>query len=116
MTLLADPTHLDVPPRTAVQPAAPLDTRIKGSGLPTPRRSFDLRSRGAYQRTVDGTIVYFDDDAQTYMVRTDDGTLVRVPLREIQDQVASPRPSPDPQRGGEAGRPSIRSRPTGYAV
>jgi hypothetical protein len=96
VTLLADPTHLDVPPRTAVQPAVPLDTRIKAPRLAPTRRSFDLRSRGGYQRTVVGTIVYFDDEAQTYMVRTDDGTLVRVPLREMQEQGARLRPSPDP--------------------
>lgn len=46
--------------------------------------------------------MYFDDDAQTYMVRVDDGTLVRVPLREIPGQVMSTRPSPDSQRGREA--------------
>ena len=116
VTLLADPTHLDIPPRTAVQPVAPLDARSNGAGLPAPRRSFDLRSRGGYQRTVVGTIVYFDDEARTYMVRTDDGSLVRVPLREIQDQEPPRGSFPDPRRGREAGRTAIRSSPTGYAI
>jgi hypothetical protein len=30
-----------------------------------------------------GRLAYFDEEAQTYMVLTRDGTLVRVPLRDI---------------------------------
>ena len=46
-------------------------------------RSFEVESRGGYARTVVGRLAYFDDEAQTYMVLTRDGVLVRVPLRDI---------------------------------
>jgi hypothetical protein len=46
-------------------------------------RSFEVESRGGYARTVVGRLAYFDDEAQTYMVLTRDGMLVRVPLRDI---------------------------------
>ena len=57
VTLLADTTHLDVPSRSVVHPAAPLDPCLKERAVPVPPRSFDLRSRGGFQGTVGGTIV-----------------------------------------------------------
>lgn len=47
------------------------------------RRSFALESHGGYLRNVTGTVAYRDDEAQTYMVRDDDGTMLRVPIRDI---------------------------------
>jgi hypothetical protein len=60
----------------------------------SPERSFEVESRGGYARTVVGRVVYLDDEAQTYMVLTRDGVLVRVPLRDITSSstITSPRP------------------------
>ena len=89
MTALTDPVQIEVPQRTPVQPAAPLDPPRETTPEPRPpMRSFDLESRGGYSRTVVGTVAYLDDEAQTYMVRTDAGKLVRVPLREITSEHA----------------------------
>jgi hypothetical protein len=38
---------------------------------------------------VTGTIAYLDDEAQTYMVLTSDGALIRVPLRDIKKTIES---------------------------
>ena len=46
-------------------------------------RSFEVESPGGYARTVVGRLAYFDEEAQTYMVLTRSGVLVRVPLRDI---------------------------------
>jgi hypothetical protein len=46
-------------------------------------RSFEVESRGGYARTVVGQLAYLDDEAQTYMVLTRAGSLVRVPMRDI---------------------------------
>jgi hypothetical protein len=54
--------------------------------LPLGRTSlFELASRGGYVRTVTGTVVYLDEEAETYMVLrgNGDGQLLRVPLRDI---------------------------------
>ena len=84
MTVLTDPVQIEVPAGTPVQPAAPLDPpRETAPESRPPKRSFDLESRGGYSRTVVGTVAYLDVEAQTYMVWTDAGKLVRVPLREI---------------------------------
>ena len=93
MTILSDPVQIDVPAGTPVQPAAPLDPpRETAPESRPPKRSFDLESRGGYSRTVVGTVAYLDGEAQTYMVWTDAGKLVRVPLREItSEQGISPR-------------------------
>jgi hypothetical protein len=93
MTTLTDPVQIEVPGRTPVQPAAPLDPPRETAPESRPtKRSFDLESRGGYSRTVVGTVAYLDDEAQTYMVRTDAGKLVRVPLREItSEHDSSPR-------------------------
>jgi hypothetical protein len=85
MPVLTDPTTVEVPSRTPIDPAAPLDVPITVSPDPLPRRTFHLESRGGYLRTVVGHIAYLDREAQTYMVRTLDGTLVRVPLRDVGD-------------------------------
>jgi hypothetical protein len=84
MTTLTDPVQIEVPPRTPVQPAAPLDSpRNAAFESRSPERSFEMVSRGGYSRTVVGTIAYLDDEAQTYMVLTRAGILVRIPLRDI---------------------------------
>jgi hypothetical protein len=41
-----------------------------------------------------GQLAYFDDEAQTYMVLTRDGVLVRVPLRDITSSQGVPRSGP----------------------
>jgi hypothetical protein len=80
--MLTDPLRVDVPGRRAVQPAAPIDGDRRVPDDPEPR-SFHLESRGGYLRTVIGSIAYLDEEAHTYVVRTRDGLLVRVPIREI---------------------------------
>ena len=84
MTTLMDSVRIDVPTRSPVQPAAPLDPpRDTASESRLPEISFDVESRGGYVRTVVGRLAYLDDEAQTYMVLTHAGMLVRVPLRDI---------------------------------
>jgi hypothetical protein len=86
VSTLTDPVHLEVPDRAAVQPAAPVDGAMHVPSDPT-QRSFHLESRGGYLRKIRGSIAYIDEEARTYMVRTGDGLLVRVPIREIHDPV-----------------------------
>ena len=57
-------------------------------------RSFEVESRGRRARTVVGRLAYFDDEAQTYMVLTRDGVLVRVPMRDITSSHGFPRSGP----------------------
>ena len=84
MTALTDTVRIDTPTRSPVEPAAPLDPpRDAATESRSPERSFEVESRGGYARTVAGRVAYFDDEAQTYMVLTRAGTLVRVPLRDI---------------------------------
>ncbi len=84
MTTLMDSVRIEAPTRSQVQPAAPLDPpRDTASVSRLPEISFDLESRGGYARTVVGRVAYLDDQAQTYMVLTRAGKLVRVPLRDI---------------------------------
>jgi hypothetical protein len=72
------------PTRPPVKPAAPLDApRDAATESRSPERSFEIESRGGYARTVVGRVAYLDDEAQTYMVLTSAGTLVRVPLPDI---------------------------------
>ena len=87
MSVLADPTAIAAPDRAPVDPAAPIDVPITVPPDPTPSRSFHLESRGGYLRTVVGRVAYLDVEAQTSMVQTDDGRLVRVPLRDIKAEV-----------------------------
>lgn len=79
MTTLMDTVRVEAPTRPPVKQAAPLDATESRS----PERSFEVESRGGYARTVVGRVAYLDDEAQTYMVLTSAGTLVRVPLRDI---------------------------------
>jgi len=83
MTTLIDTVRIEVPTRSPVQPAAPLNPPDAATGSRSPERSFEVESRGGYARTVVGQVAYLDDEAQTYMVLTRAGVLVRVPLRDI---------------------------------
>jgi hypothetical protein len=84
MTTLMDRVRVEAPTRPPVKPAAPVDApRDAATESRSPERSFEVESRGGYARTVVGRVAYLDDEAQTYMVLTRAGTLVRVPLRDI---------------------------------
>ena len=81
MTTLTDTVRIEAPTRPPVRPTAPLDApRDTATESRSLERSFEVESRGGYARTVVGRLAYFDDEAQTYMVLTRDGVLVRVPL------------------------------------
>ena len=60
-----------------------MDTGSTATESRSLERSFEVESPGGYARTVVGRLAYFDDEAQTYMVLTRSGVLVRVPLRDI---------------------------------
>jgi hypothetical protein len=84
MTTLVDTVRIEAPTRSPVQPVAPLDPpRDDASDSESAERSFEVESRGGYARTVLGRIAYLDEEAQTYMVLTRTGMLVRIPLRDI---------------------------------
>jgi hypothetical protein len=84
MTTLMDPVSIEAPTRGRVRPASPLDPSWdNNSETRSLERSFEVASRGGFARTVVGRLAYFDEDSQTYMVLTRDGTLARVPLRDI---------------------------------
>jgi hypothetical protein len=84
MTTPIDTVHIDAPTRPPAKSAAPLDApRDAAIESRSPERSFEVESRGGYARTVVGRVAYLDDEAQTYMVLSRAGTLVRVPLRDI---------------------------------
>jgi hypothetical protein len=84
--ILQDPVHFETPTRSLVRPAAPLGPRT----VSVERKvSFEVESRGGYRRSVTGTIAYLDDEAQTYVVLTSDGALIRVPLRDIKKTIES---------------------------
>jgi hypothetical protein len=92
MTALIDTVRIEAPTRPPVRPTArldaPRDTTTESRSL---ERSFEVESRGGHARTVVGRLAYFDDGAQTYMVLTRDGVLVRVPLRDITSSHGVPR-------------------------
>jgi hypothetical protein len=95
MTTLMDTVRIDAPKRSPVRPASPLDPLWDNNSETRSReRSFEVASRGGYARTVVGRLAYFDEEAQTYMVLTRDGTLVRVPLRDITSSRGVPRSGP----------------------
>ena len=83
--------HDDHPHRYGSHRSADEISGSAGGTLDPPRdnasrsaeRSFEVESRGGFARTVVGQVAYLDDEAQTYMVLTRDGVLVRVPLRDI---------------------------------
>jgi hypothetical protein len=79
-------THVQTRSRSPVPQAAPLDPgTISGER----EVSFELESLGGYLRTVTGTIAYLDEEADTYMVTTANGQLIRVPLRDIKKTIES---------------------------
>jgi hypothetical protein len=95
MTTLMDAVRIEAPKRSPVRPASPLDPSWDdGSESQSRERAFEVASRGGYARTVVGRLAYFDDEAQTYMVLTRDGMLVRVPLRDITSSRGVPRRVP----------------------
>jgi hypothetical protein len=92
MVTLTDPVGpLAIPPRTPVEPAAPLDPPdVHGRAM-----IVELESRGGYAPTVVGGVAYLDRAANTYLIHGRDGSLIRVPLRDIVasreiQQLASP--------------------------
>src|SRR6266498_1017362 len=92
MTTLMDTVRIEAPKRSPVRPVSPLDPSWDNASEPRSfERSFEVESRGGYARTVVGRLAYFDDEAQTYMVLTRDGVLVRVPLRDITSSHGFPR-------------------------
>ena len=92
MTTLIDTVRIEAPTRPPVRPTAPLDApRDSATESRSLERSFEVESRGGHARTVVGHLASFDEDAQTYMVLTRDGRLVRVPLRDITSSRGVPR-------------------------
>jgi hypothetical protein len=92
MTTLTDTVRIQAPKRSPVMPVSPFDPSWHdASETRSFERSFEVASRGGYARTVVGRLAYFDDEAQTYMVLTRDGVLVRVPLRDITSSHGVPR-------------------------
>jgi hypothetical protein len=62
--------------------------------------SFELESHGGHARTVTGTVAYLDEQAQTFLVLTPDGGMVRVPLRDITSTHGQALGDPDQLRPG----------------
>jgi hypothetical protein len=91
-------THMDLigkAPLPPVKQSVSLDTPRDAATDPRSlERSFEVESRGGHARTVVGRLAYFDEEAQTYMVLTRDGVLVRVPLRDITSSHGVPRSGP----------------------
>jgi hypothetical protein len=61
---------------------------VKGQNLVTPedtgkRVSFQFESPNGYVGEVVGLLEYYDHEAATYVVRRKDGTVVRVPARDV---------------------------------
>ena len=92
MTTPTDTVRIDVPRSSPVGPSGPVDPPRDGATESRSReRSFEVESPGGHLRTVVGQLAYFDDEAQTYMVLTRSGVLVRVPLRDITSSRGVPR-------------------------
>ena len=95
MTTLMDTVRIEAPTRSPSKPAAAVDARRDtATESRSLERSFEVESRGGYARTVVGRLAYFDEEAQTYMVLTRFGVLVRVPLRDITSSHGVPRRGP----------------------
>lgn len=95
MTTLMDRVRIEVPKSSPVRPTAPVGPpRDISTESRSRERSFEVESPGGYLRTVVGQLAYFDDEAQTYMVLTRSGVLVRVPLRDITSSSGVPRRGP----------------------
>lgn len=61
---------------------------MRGQNLVTPadagkRVSFQFELPNGFVDEVVGTLEYYDDDAETYMVRRKDGEMARVPARGV---------------------------------
>jgi hypothetical protein len=61
---------------------------VKGHNAVTPdhagkRVSFQFELPNGYVGEVVGVLEYYDEDAETFMVRRKDGELARVPLRGV---------------------------------
>ena len=93
MTTLIDTVHIESAAGPPSKPAAPVDVP-RATESRSLERSFEVESRGGYSRTVVGRLAYFDAEAQTYMVLTRSGVLVRVPLRDITSPRGVPRRGP----------------------
>jgi hypothetical protein len=93
MTTLVDTDRTEAPerPRSKLAVDAGRDTPTESRSL---ERSFEVASRGGFARTIVGRLAYFDEEAQTYMVLTRSGALVRVPLRDIRSSSGVPRRGP----------------------
>jgi hypothetical protein len=84
---LQDPADFDTETDGWVRPSEHGDSPI----APNERQlSVELQSPGGHLRTVTGTIAYFDEEAQTYMVHGLEGALIRVPVRAITKTFALP--------------------------
>jgi len=95
MTTLMDTVRTEAPARPRSKPAAAVDAwRDTSTESRSLERSFEVASRGGYARTVVGRLAYFDEEAQTYMVLTRSGELVKVPLRDITSSHGVPRRGP----------------------
>ena len=91
-TLMDSIREAPIPP---IKPAVSLDTPRDAATDPRSlERSFEVESRGGHARTVVGRLAYFDEEAQTYMVLTRSGVLVRVPVRDITSSHGVPRRGP----------------------
>jgi hypothetical protein len=95
MTTLIDTVRTEAPARLPSKPVAAVDAR-RGNATESRslERSFEVESHSGYARTVVGRLAYFDDEAQTYLVLTRSGVLVRVPLRDITSSRGVPRRGP----------------------
>ena len=60
------------------------------------RVSFQFELPNGYVGEALGRLEAYDDGAATYMVRTKDGTLVRVPLRGVRFGKVVPAPASSP--------------------
>ena len=58
--------------------------------------TFELESHGGYARIVSGAVEYLDREAETLIVRTPAGELIRVPIRDVIS--AEPSDGDDEQR------------------
>jgi hypothetical protein len=92
VTTLIDTVRVEAPTKPSVRSTATLDSpRDTATESRSLERSFEVESPGGHARTVVGQLASFDDEAQTYMVLTRDGRLVRVPLRDITSSHGVPR-------------------------
>jgi hypothetical protein len=84
MTTLMDSVRIDVPTRSPVQPAAPLDPP-RGTACESrlSESSLEVESRGGPARTVVGRVAYLDDEAQTHMVLPAPECSSGFPLRDF---------------------------------